>query len=457
VTIRRTTVLAMLAMGVVAMVAAACDAVFSIHELDGTVDFGTAACSTCAYANCRSESAACVSDKVVCAPYENCLARCAGEPGCRSQCTISNRFPASPAISALSACLTTNCESACGLTCGAFGGYLAEPNAAPACQSCLQNQACSDSRTCASSADCDGYWRCYMACTTPDCKLACADNDAGVSIFRPLQQDYSGICATPCAFGNYWACVGQVSWPVATSPAVDFTVPVIDFITDKPVPGESVSICKSCPCGTTVTPDLADTATTDDAGLVTLHVQQLLNSSGVGLNGCVQVTSPDGQTVPYFGYWGYPLTEAQVSPLNGPGSRTANLVAQSVQTFTPAELAAATSSYAGVTQLPGRGEIGAAVFDCLDNPSPGVRVTIDTSDPEVVTYYGAGDAGATNSVGLAAFYNVPLGNPVTQVTVTAWPDALDGAASSVETVTVAADTTTAVGMVPTPSGATSPH
>ena len=131
--------------------------------------------------------------------------------------------------------------------------------------------------------------------------------------------------------------------------------------------------------------------------------------------GCVEVTSPDASTVPHFGYWGYPFGKAVVNPALGPGSLAANLAAQSAQVFTPAEFAGATQ-YIGVTQLSGRGSIGAALFDCLGNPAGGVRVTIDSHDPLVTVYSGSDDAGTTSRAGLAFFYNVPPGT--VQVTAT---------------------------------------
>ena len=131
--------------------------------------------------------------------------------------------------------------------------------------------------------------------------------------------------------------------------------------------------------------------------------------------GCVEVTSPDASTVPLFGYWGYPFGKAVVDPTLGPGSLAANLAAQSAQVFTPAEFAGATQ-YIGVTQLSGRGSIGAALFDCLGNPAGGVRVTIDSHDPLVTVYSGSDDAGTTSRAGLAFFYNVPPGT--VQVTAT---------------------------------------
>jgi hypothetical protein len=450
-------------LGMGAMGIGACNALFGIRELDDGVapvvgadaarpdasPFAgwTATCAACALANCGSESSACAADPIFCEPYESCLGACDGDPACRSRCTIDNLTPAagSPLVSALGACLASHCESDCKLDCGAFAAYLAEPGAAATCDACLKSNACQDARACGSSSDCDAYWRCYAACPTPDCRFACAlEHDAGLQLLRPLQEDYSGICATPCAYGNYWACVGNVSWPGVSAPSVELVVPVIDFTNHLPVSGETVSVCLSCPCGTSVTPVLAQ-GTTDDAGTVSLAVPQIVSAADVGLMGCVEVTSPDASTVPYFGYWGYPFSQAVVNPALGPGSPAANLAAQSAQVFTPAEFAGATQ-YIGVTQLSGRGSIGAAVFDCLGNPAGGVQVAIDSHDPLITVYSASDDAGTTTAAGLAFFYNVPPGT----VQVTATPVSLGRGPSSVETVIVAADTTTAVGMFPTP-------
>jgi hypothetical protein len=311
--------------------------------------------------------------------------------------------------------------------------------------------ACADSYDCASSVDCDAYWRCYMACPTPDCKFSCAlGHEAGVSLFRAVQSDYAGTCSGPCQYGNYWACVGHVGWPAKLSNVVALTVPVVDFLAQgTPVPGETVSVCANCPCGSAMSADplLGEAGTTDDAGLVTVQVTQPSNPENWGLNGCVQVTSATDATVPYYGYWGYPLSEPVVNPALGPGLYSANIAAQSAQVFTPAELVSATG-YLNQTVLPDTGMIGASVFDCLDNPASGVRVALSPSDPSVTPFYSlSGDAGATTYTGYAFFFNVP---PSNGYQLTAMPGPLDGGASSVVIVDVAANTTTAAGMFPTP-------
>lgn len=435
----------------VALIATACDALLSIHTLDGdaspTLTFGSSACAACAATSCSAESNACANDPMFCAPYEDCLGKCNGDPACRSQCTIDNALPASgsPAVSKLSACLAAHCETECGLSCGSFAANLSEPDAAAGCQGCLVRNGCDQARTCASSPDCDAYWRCYTACQTPDCKFLCAsEHEAGAALFRPLQGVYSGSCASDCAFGNYWACVGKISWPAAESAQVDFTFPVVDIIGYAPIAGEQVTVCASCPCDSSIAPSLG-MATTDDAGVAVVHVTQPLTNTHHGLNGCAQVISPTDATVPYYGYWGYPLSESVVDPRQGPGSAMINVAAQSVQVFTPDQLQAG-SGFLDAGLLPGRGFLGAAVFDCFANPTPGARVSIGSTDPLVTTFYPSGSNGATGALGLGLMLNVAPG----MYQVSAMPGPLDGGASSIQTsVRVDPGVTTAVGMFPT--------
>ncbi len=446
-----------MAVGAIALVATACNALLSIHTLDGggadgatdagTLTLGSSACMACAATSCGTESTACANDPTVCTPYENCLGRCNGDPACRSQCTIANELPlgGSQAVSELSACLVSHCETKCGLQCGSFAANLSEPDAAAECQRCFVN-ACDQSRACASSADCDAYWRCYRACPTPDCKFSCAaEHEAGAALFRPLQSEFAGTCAPACAYGNYWACIGKVSWPTAESKQVDFTFPVVDLFYSTPIPGEQLTVCGDCPCTTAATQPLG-MGTTDEAGIATVRVNQPPTSTGQGLNGCVQVSSPTDATVPYYGYWGYPLSQPINDPRQGPASTATNVAAQSVQVFTPDELQAA-AAFVDAGLIPGRGFVGAAVFDCLANATPGAQVTLDPADPLVTTVYpGTGSGNATHGPGLEFLVNVSPG----RYTVRAMPGPLDGGVSSVQTIRVDPDTTTAVGMFPTP-------
>ncbi len=111
--------------------------------------YGSNACASCASASCCSESTTCAADPV-CAAYEGFLGQCNGDADCRSQCTIDHRVGTSSDVSALSACLASTCETACGLGCGALAGYITEPRngGATSCQTCVETTtaACTHAR-----------------------------------------------------------------------------------------------------------------------------------------------------------------------------------------------------------------------------------------------------------------------------------------------------------------------
>jgi len=44
-----------------------------------------------------------------------------------------------PEVSALNACLASNCETPCGLTCGSIVERLTPPDAGAPCETCFQN------------------------------------------------------------------------------------------------------------------------------------------------------------------------------------------------------------------------------------------------------------------------------------------------------------------------------
>jgi len=405
-------------------------------------------CDTCSRANCCNQSTACAADTMFCAPYETCLGACNGDPACRSQCTIDHPVPAtnSAPVSALSACLAAHCEKECGLGCGAFAGYFSEPDAAAACQSCIQQNACQHARACGSSAQCDAFWRCFLACPTLDCKQACvAAEDAGLTAFRPLFQDFSGTCSTACGFGSYWACVGHIGYPVA-SKMVTWTDWVYDVATQMPVADASVSICNNCPCPTPSFPVLAQ-GQTDPNGFFTLQFPLTLAPSGQAQSLCVQ-TSAAGYMTTFF-YPGFPFSEPSSSIKD---SLEPN-VSLGLVLFTAANEEQDLVGLGG-TYDPSRGMLAAGVFDCLINAADGVTVSVASNDPLIVpvgAIDGGADAGPTAlsgglpGTGHAVFLNVAPGSYV----VTARPPGFDKPIDSV-TVNVAAGTLTQVGVFPAP-------
>ena len=270
--------------------------------------YGTPACAACASTNCCAPSSACAAD-AVCDAYESCLGGCTGDPKCRMQCIIDHPPGTTNDVSALSACLASHCETACGLACGALAGYPVEPDVAAACQSCIVSNACDPTRACAASSDCDAINRCLLSCPTPDCFSACvishgmdptwnflgANDDGG--IFESFAQAQRA-CAAPCGLGSYWECVGHVSWPAPKSATTTYDFRVTDYSTGMGVPGVDLSVCSF------TDPDCTQplqVGTTDATGLASMPFQNTRNlpggGGGLGLNGYLKGTSPSTHAV----------------------------------------------------------------------------------------------------------------------------------------------------------------
>ncbi|MGO9834100.1 MAG: carboxypeptidase-like regulatory domain-containing protein [Polyangiaceae bacterium] len=380
--------------------------------------YGTNACASCVDTSCCTESTACAMDPA-CSAYEGCLGNCNGDPSCRSQCTIDHPVGTSPDVSALSACLAANCDTACGLPCGGVADYLAEPDAAAACQSCFEQAApCAHARACGTSVDCDAFVRCGLAAHVQfgaDCVIA---SDAGAAFASALVQDWTGTCAAPCGVGSEWACVGHVSWPHPASTAVDLSLSVTDFASHQPISGLSVSVCSGdVPnCSTPV----VSGGTTDPTGRIDYTIQNLPDSDGLGLSGYWEISQSQVYGTQLLA-WGFPLSTARFS-------HSGSLASQSVTQ----ELFSAI----GITQDPSRGMISAQVFDCDGNPAPNVKITTDINDPLVHETYGISGVTTntvTDSTGIVIFSNVPVG----VATLIASPVAL-GKPSSNEAVLVEA-------------------
>jgi hypothetical protein len=360
--------------------------------------YGTSACASCVQASCCAESTACAADPA-CVAYETCLGKCNGDPGCRSQCIADNPVGTSSDVSALSACLASNCETACGLTCGAVAGYIAPPEAGASCEACLQsNGACDPARACGSSVDCEAYVQCAHAFTTPDWIQACAtQHDAGAALYARLGNLAAGPCATDCAYGQDWRCVGHVTWPtpVATTTTV-IQEAVHDGLTAAPLANAQALWCtegaETLPCDHPV-----GQCESNDAGYCAAQVPTAQGNS-TNLTGAedFQTLSAPGYLTSY-GYGFEPVSQATLTLAPG----------LSLFLFTASETAALYASVGARPQVPGTGTVLAVVFDCQWHTAPGVQVTTD--NPAVL---GGGqvDGGPTTASGDALFVSVPVGN-----------------------------------------------
>jgi hypothetical protein len=350
-------------------------------------------------------------------------------------------------VSALSACLAAKCENQCGLTCGAFAGYLSEPATAGACETCLEQNGCSDERTCGTSADCDALWRCIRACPTIDCKQACPhDHATGFAESANLFNDFSGLCMLPCGFGNYWECAGHIDYPVAKAPVTTWTNYVYDISDRLAVPNATLLVCANCPCPTAEFPLLAQ-GTSNLQGYVTIPIPLKQASNGQAEPFCIQVSAPGLDNTFFFP--GIPYSEPSISINDALGPP----VSLGMVLFSADNIKKVIGSLGG-TYDPARGMIAAGIFDCLANPSNQVVVQIDSNDPLAVLAqpFDAGAeaglatlSGGINTNGHAVFFNLA---PRTYV-ITATPAGFSKPVGQT-TVNVAATTVSQCGVFPGP-------
>jgi hypothetical protein len=403
--------------------------------------YGTTGCAACAQTNCCSESKACEADPV-CSAFEACTGNCNGDPVCRSRCALDNSVGAASDVSALSVCLASKCVTECALTCGALP-FNGDPDAAAACGACVAARACAQDLACATSLDCTSVLQSLRSCQTADCLQASevAHNsapsfgpDAGGApasgAFGALYTAVQG-CASPCALGRYWGCVGHVSWPGVKSTKTTIHFWTKDLMSGMALQGMEVTVCGLADpdCNTRVT-----SGVTGPTGEVSLqfHTPTLsTNPLGTGFLGYLEATSPIGSpsTVPQYFYWGFPLSEADYFVY--------------AEISTPSETQSMFDAL-GVTPLSGYGTLAVAVFDCGFSLAAGVDVTLSPPDPMTRGFTVSGaPTTTTDTSGVLLFTNVPAGN--IEVTATA-----DGRMASRVTARIRDGSATSVVAYPTP-------
>ncbi len=287
--------------------------------LEGGADAGacgiaySGGCGACVTANCCTQAKAC-SGEPACDAYASCLAGCAGgDEACRARCALDHPPGSSATTAELEACLAGPCAapSKCDLSCGSIVAVLAPPDdAATACATCVSgSSACGSALLCQQSVDCIELAQCFLACGPGfDCHEACNDqHEAGVALFDLFANAFTASCATPCASGDDWTCVGHVTPPTALYSETTVTLDLAIFGESTPVQGLQVSACPADPPGC---PSPLDTETSDDGGHVTVTVGQIVNS--LGFTGHYEITSPDGGYQPEVFYLSFPLRESHV-------------------------------------------------------------------------------------------------------------------------------------------------
>ena len=390
-------------------------------------------CGACVTSQCCQQMSSCARDED-CLSLEGCLLGCEGDYACRSACnTAAYPVGAQAVIPALDTCVAVSCSGPCGMPCGQAASYTTPADAAVGCQTCVagSTKVCSAAKACFTSLACQTSGHCAQACTTPDCRGACA-NDAGddyTLVFAALQE--GEVCYTPCRVGQNWTCVGRVVWPeVDDAGAQQATLTVVDPFTGAlvapPVLGASVAACSGSE-NTCATP--LSTGTSDDAGIVKLP--DLGSSPILGFAGYFELTAP--AYVPNLFYLSFPLSQANAQLTLGLMSQTT-----------------LANGLAGVniTQMAGRGIVWVQVQDCLLLPAPNVVVKADGL-PQASVVYTTGNnpiltATSTDFSGYAFLYNVAPG----PLTLRAIPNDT-GVESSTVTVYVRKDAMTVAWLLPT--------
>ncbi len=390
--------------------------------------YGTSECAACVNTSCCTESTACAAD-TTCAAYEGCLGHCNGDAECRSHCTIDHPAGVATDVIALSTCLATSCEAACGLTCGGIADLISPPSAARACEQCLATNACPQAEACASSKVCDAYTRANYAFSTSDsdevyeANLCASDAAAGLSLgiggvidvcgshpgidvdaaIATEADSFKFACATACATGNDWSCIGHVEWPPPKAASCTLGYRLNDYVTGAPISGALLQVCS--PSDDNCVEPLAH-GMTDANGLRSLTVTNTVPSGSQGLNGFTRISGANIFTTDL--YWGHPLVEGSVPVFLA-------------EVATPAENQQILAGV-NVTPVEGRGQLTVLVLDCLFQSAAGVNVTLSPADKLTKGFSTTGGATTvTDKTGLIFFVNVPSG--VTQITAT--PGGLD--------------------------------
>ena len=400
----------------------ACQQILSIDgevTISGPVDTcGLAvrggSCQACVASQCCTQASSCAQDPA-CAGLETCLLGCGTDYGCRSACVFASSPGAGPAIPTMDQCVTSRCGPECGISCGVVGSYT-EPDAAQSCQDCISAHDCNVSEACTTSLSCELVAHCAYSCVTPDCQNACvAMDDAGA--FTALAYGVGSTCLSPCRVGQYWPCVGNVTWPFATTKSIDVTLTVTDSTTGNPVPGVAI---KACTRGDPTCASFLDSRTTVANGQATLTISRSVYP--LGFEGYFDLTSSANSIVHYLYFLGYPLTvpHAQISVLTISPTAFAGLQKQ-----------------AGITVQPSRGTVAVAANDCLLLAAQGVTFTANGIDPQTTLVYFQGGipnaaATSTDTSGLAFYLNAPA----QPITIQATPQPIGRVSSTVSVFAV---------------------
>jgi hypothetical protein len=385
-------------------------------------------CAACVGSQCCAQATTCAGDPA-CLALETCLLGCASDYACRSNCITAYPVERRPDIPALDTCVAASCNDPCGLICGVPGSYTT-PDVAQDCQECIEFSGCGATEACTRDLACETAAECAYACTTPDCRAACAaDAGATPAIATLLDAAFTvgPDCYFRCKWGQNWTCVGKAGPPQAQAQGVPQSVDLSLSDNGSGVPGVSVQACGAADdaCATPLA-----SGTSDAQGNVTL--EGLPPAGLYGFEGFFLLQSPSIPKTMSFLSFPLSVEHAQLTVL---------LLASTELSQDLADV--------GIASDPLRGHVLVFVQDCMQLPAPGVTVAaVGLNDPEAQAVYFSGvkpttSLTSTSATGAMMFVDLKPGQLLLQATPTA-----TGQVASHATVYVGAGMLSIVTMMP---------
>ncbi|HEY8091095.1 MAG TPA: hypothetical protein VIF09_24700 [Polyangiaceae bacterium] len=385
-------------------------------------------CAACVGSQCCAQARDCAGDPA-CLALETCLLGCARDYACRSNCITAYPGQGQLDIPALDTCVAASCNDSCGLICGVPGSYTT-PDVAQDCQECIEFSGCGATEACTHDLACETAAECGYACTTPDCRAACAA-DAGatsvVATFLDAAFTVGPDCYFRCKWGQNWTCVGKAGPPKAQAQGLPQSVALSLSDNGSGVAGVSV---QACGANDDACANPLAGGTSDAQGNLTL--EGLPPAGLYGFEGFFLLQSP---AIPKtMSFLSFPLSveHAQLQLL---------LLGSTELTQDLADVA--------VNADPNRGHILVFVQDCLQLPAPDVTVSaVGLNDPGAQAVYFSGlkpttTLTSTTATGAMMFVDMKPGQWMLEATPTK-----TGQVASHATVYVGAGMLSIVTMMP---------
>jgi hypothetical protein len=193
-----------------------------------------------------------------------------------------------------------------------------------------------------------------------------------------------------------WTCLGNVEYPLPTSPSVTLNLTAVVITNGGPIADVAVSACAAgdATCATPIT-----SGTTDRMGAVSLTVP----TGTVGFDGYFMGT---GATIPDSYVFRFPPVASDVDT-------TLRLIDNGALSLL--------STLFGIDSDPTRGHLGVAIQDCALEAAAAMTVSVDAADAETTTLYVKGDlpdasAQTTDESGVVSLFNVPPGTATVTAT-----------------------------------------